>query len=198
MDNSMLLDHIQGELLNYGSLRGETSTIEPLGLGRDDETLFSVVNPRPSVDKPFSLTINVKHSPLLVFTLTGTVETHHLDNLRQRLTELLLFNNDGHLKYKLVFDLKKVNFLDLNGLCTIYNIFTLIDPLGGSISLNNIDRICFLQPTPDVPEHKEVVTLLRLAFIGFGELREKDKRYWELRVKFVSRNRDVDAFMKLG
>jgi len=186
MDSSAILDMIQDNLEQRGQQDDHNPSTDSL----------SFVNPRPSSVCPFSFAINLKHSPLVVFTVVGTVEKGDVASLYQELINLLLFGNENGIKYKLVFDLKKTNFLHLGGLCNLYNLLTFVDPDGRSVLLNYVAKVCFINPSSSIPEHKEVVSVVRLAFVGFMALREEDPRYHTVKIRFVSRNREVDKFMK--
>jgi hypothetical protein len=164
---------------------------------------FAVLNPLPSRIRPFRYEINAKCFPLVVFSLHGTAQYSDIASVKYRLLELLLWDNHG-MKLDLVFDVKRVNHLDLGALYEVYEHLVLADPDGMSALLRHVNKACILFQDPESPglskdtkkESKEVVSVFLLAFLGFKKLRQTDQRYRSIKYKVVYHNRDVDAFMK--
>lgn len=159
---------------------------------------YTFLNPAPTVEQPFSVSINDKYYPTVVFTLSGTVKRFHVINtIKQHLWHYFFTRNHDSCKLKLVFDLKMVNFLNLDAVHEVYGLTVLPDPGGSSALLRHVEKVCFLIPRePRSREENEVKNVLQLAFIGFSTLKEHDKRYKNMRYVIVERNRDVDAFIR--
>lgn len=197
-------------MIYIGIMEAGSATLDQIQQGLEnlrqhrerEDGMFSNINPFPETLEPFRLDINTKYLPLMIVVIKGSVKYRDVHFINR---EVLNKAHELDCKLKIVFDLKKTNFLSLAGVNETFRILT--DNNRGEIPLlRYIDRVCFLFPSVIKPgskyelaqehsEHREVRSAVQLGCIHFLTLRKLDTRFRKIRVRFLYHNRDVDRFM---